>query len=286
MHPNEGLIELNIDTFLPSSSVRGRRTEEMELCAVLSHLFLPHILDKKELCVIPAKYVWRLYIDILIINCDGNILDICALVIRHALDTLILPKLTPVVQEHSTSNGIKHTNRLEEAEIGQSKAGSKVSDDFLLDSDIANSVCPKGIQNCPVLVTVYLLPKELNDELLPSLHNVQSRSSIKRVKKRSATLMIADARYEEEVCASAKVSVSVDPHGQICGVHKYGSLSGLPSSTSSYSIGFAMLHEVTNVAIATARNVFSMLKNAESTRAGHSQYHGLGDLLKGQFELR
>jgi exosome complex RNA-binding protein Rrp42 (RNase PH superfamily) len=149
----------------------------------------------------------------------------------------------------------------------------------MLDGDIANSVCPDegGVLDCPVVLTVCLIPVNANDI-----------ASVRRVKKKNESVMIIDACRQEERCASTKISISVDGKGNVCGVHKYGSSSVLGNSLGN--IKFEMLPQIQNVAISCSQSVFAMLKKSHDDNGAGK---GLGNaedvysnFFRSQFELQ
>lgn len=50
--------------------------------------------DLKDLCIVPDKLAWVLYCDMVCINNDGSLVDICIISLMASLKTLSLPKVT------------------------------------------------------------------------------------------------------------------------------------------------------------------------------------------------
>jgi len=181
---------------------------------------------------------------------------------------------------------------------------NNVSNELMLDSDVAHSVRPEGVENCPIVVTVLLLPKFVGDDMgrhclatLPQRSNdtttAGGSSAIQKVKKRTDSIMIVDASRQEEACASTKVSVSVDPSNRICGVHKYGSSSSTAALTGGGGGGtmpFELLTKVGNIAIATSKRITQSFQGGEvqdgGKSCGYDASQQYGNLLRGNFELR
>jgi len=299
LQPDEGIIELHVDT-LPSfsgstgSSQKNQRIEEMELKSILNDLFLPYIVNKKDLCVIISKYVWRLHVDLVILCCDGCVVDVCSMVIRSALQNLILPTVTPVTKYIQPIQGGREYGNA-------SSTRGKVSDDILLDGDVKHAVRLSSSSHCPIIVTIYLLEKVALEKESSTMATSSSSTTIHGIKiqKRGPISFIVDARSEEEVCACAKVSVGVDPDGNICGIYTYGNSSSLNSTPSSIARGsmgtipVATLHEITKVAVNASKTVFTMLQQNEKRRESSSNSRNnlivgqvFMDILKGCFELR
>ncbi len=131
--PKEGVVEVHVD-FLHSKNSPGAGDE---LESTLSSLLIPHLVDKKELCVAPEFYVWKLNVDIFVIaSAGGSLIDACSHGIDVALHQTLLPRLAVVPPE----------------------VGSRDSKPTIqVDSDIKAAKPILGVDNVPVIVTVSLL---------------------------------------------------------------------------------------------------------------------------------
>ena len=275
----------------------------MEVASTLSHLLLPHLLDRNRLVVLEGRYVWRLNIDILVTHCDGNLMDACSMVIWGAMQNLRLPHVVPIDKvnpitdgANSSSDRIYLINRHHVGPIDKvnpitdganSSSSKKVSDEIMLDSDIANSVVPEGVLDCPVVVTVCLIPAFEPSDKEDASTSTSTSNSLRKVKKKHNNVMIVDACRLEESCASTKVSISIDGSGNICGVHKFGTSSVL--GNSSGNIKFDQLPKIQNVALSCSRTTFAMLqKSREDGVNGTSTSSGniYDNFFRGQFELQ
>ncbi len=285
---HEGLIELNIDLLPFASSTssssmdrRNIRKEEMEITSTLMHLLIPHLVDKEQLVVVKGKYVWRLNVDVLVMHCDGNLMDVCSMAIWGAMQNLKLPSVVPVVP---FEDGGKECGSIT-VQTGKSGGGKKALDEIMLDGDIANSVIPKGVVNCPIVVTINLLPKYDSSKVV----NYTPRN----ITKQTDCVMVVDANRQEEACATTKVSVSVDPNGNICGVHKYGSSSivlGEGGSNVGGTIPFHVLAQVQNTAVSVSKKIFALLNesNSQSQKLGNgdAMLDNFSSFFRGHFELQ
>ncbi|MHA1302427.1 MAG: exosome complex protein Rrp42 [Candidatus Heimdallarchaeaceae archaeon] len=52
-----------------------------------------HCVDLSKLCIVPGKYVWILFIDMYVLNADGNLIDAATLGALAALATTKIPKV-------------------------------------------------------------------------------------------------------------------------------------------------------------------------------------------------
>jgi exosome complex RNA-binding protein Rrp42 (RNase PH superfamily) len=260
-----------------SSSRRKEREAESQITSLLQRLILPHAVNYTQLAILPGRYVWRLSIDIVVLRCDGCILDACSLALREGLYNTKLPCVKSAVMEGVTSD-------VEGGGFGGNNSGdgSNNKNDLIVDGDIKNAMPPPGVENCPLVVTVSVL-----SAFVPPPPNTASSSSSSQQRRhqplRRHYISIIDARTEEEVCASSHVCVSIDPCGLVCGVHKLGGSGGVGDSltadsqkegvaadnlndeimgvSSSSSMPLAMLGGVVASAAMASKNLYSLLND-------------------------
>lgn len=90
MSPDQGVVDLHVDTL----SAGTLRSELDRLEGLLTHLLVSHgeLVDLKALCILPGSYVWRLQIDVYVLNdAGGNLIDAASHTIRAALQSTRLP---------------------------------------------------------------------------------------------------------------------------------------------------------------------------------------------------
>jgi len=127
---DEGRVEFFVDCSANASPVfegRGGDNLALDIKGALTRTFCSGVLDLKSLCIIPGKTCWVLYIDALILECSGNLLDAISIAVKAALYDTRLPDLT-VIGEGA------------ERDI-------EVSDD-------PYDIIPLDVSNVPVLVTL------------------------------------------------------------------------------------------------------------------------------------
>jgi exosome complex component RRP42 len=186
--PQEGVVELHVD-FLHSETNNSGISDALE--TTLSTLFVPHLVDTRQLCIAPEYYVWKVNVDILIISASGgSLIDACSQGIHAALGQTLLPRLA-----------------VAPAEGGNAKDNKPV---LQVDSDIkaARPIIVGGMGNVPVIVTVSLL---------------------RDTQQRKRSILIVDATAEEETCSFAQIHVVLDrvqsgslSEPMICALHKAG----------------------------------------------------------------
>ena len=274
--PAEGTVELKVDLLPSGASASGgggrrKRTEEMEITAILTSLQLPHAVDRSALCVVPGKYVWRLAVDVLVLTCDGNVIDVCAMAIRAAIRGTVLPMVTPVVKAGDDNRAVTSAG-----------GRSNLSDDFIVDGDIAKAAVLPGSDQCPVVVTAFVLERE------KITSSGGGGSSSRRV---GGSVLIVDPVSDEEMCSTTRISVGVDPEGNICGVHKHGSAPVL-GDEGNYAgcLQLGSLLEVTDLAISSSKKLLEVMTGGHAESISEMTIEGgdpmSDDLLGGHFVLR
>jgi exosome complex RNA-binding protein Rrp42 (RNase PH superfamily) len=203
--------------------------------------------------------------------------------LRAALIDTRLPRVKAVI-DGDKDDGRGGKNEMMGGEFGGAGGGMGGKNDLLVDGDISRARPPPGATNCPLIVTVSVLraplPKSNNGSAI-----VQYRS-----------IPIVDARTEEEVCATTRVCVSVDPKGIVCGVHTLGGGGSALSDEEDAGCGrggslpLAMLGDVVTSAAMASRNLYSLLNDGDGrsckTKDVDNDGGGYGYLLKNHFLIR
>lgn len=102
--PNSGKIEFFVDCSANATPVfEGRGGEDLaiEISSVFQKAYRSFPLHK--LCIVPTKKCWLLYVDILILECGGNLYDAISLAVKAALHNTALPKTTDI---HTDGNNV------------------------------------------------------------------------------------------------------------------------------------------------------------------------------------
>jgi len=94
--PNDGLIVVNAE-LLPLSSPYAEAgppsMEAVELARVVDRgVRESQMVDTKALCITPAKLVYTVFVDVNIMNVDGNLFDAASYAVVAALKTSSMPK--------------------------------------------------------------------------------------------------------------------------------------------------------------------------------------------------
>ncbi|KAK2723255.1 exosome complex exonuclease RRP42-like [Artemia franciscana] len=94
----EGKIEFFVDcsaNATPEFEGRGGNEFGNLIAQHLSRAYgHPSVLDLETLCVVPEKYSWKIFVDILILQCGGNLFDAVSLAVKGALFNTEIPKIS------------------------------------------------------------------------------------------------------------------------------------------------------------------------------------------------
>eukprot|EP00088_Acartia_fossae_P019952 TRINITY_DN21684_c0_g2_i1.p1 TRINITY_DN21684_c0_g2~~TRINITY_DN21684_c0_g2_i1.p1 ORF type:complete len:292 (+),score=28.55 TRINITY_DN21684_c0_g2_i1:38-913(+) len=190
-HPDRGRIEFFVDCSAnasPAFEGRGGDNLAADISRVLARSYAsPEILNLKELCILPGKTCWILYVDILVLEVGGNLYDAVSMAVKAALFSTKVPVVTV-----STVDG-------GEPELDL--------------SDDPHKATRISVQNAPVLVSLSRIgnycvvdstPEEENCSSASLLFSVTPKGMLTAVKK------IGGGSFQQtSIQAAAKQAVSI-----------------------------------------------------------------------------
>ncbi|XP_011496199.1 PREDICTED: exosome complex exonuclease RRP42 isoform X2 [Ceratosolen solmsi marchali] len=95
--PGDGKLEFFVDcsaNATPSFEGRGGENLANEISNVLALAYQsPDAMDLTQLSILPHKKCWKLFVDILILECGGNLFDAVAIAVKAALYSTEIPKV-------------------------------------------------------------------------------------------------------------------------------------------------------------------------------------------------
>jgi len=94
-HPDRGRIEFFVDcsaNATPEFEGRGGQALADSLSSTLGRAY--NTFDTRCLCLLKGSQCWVLYVDILILECGGNLSDAVSMAVKAALYTTLVPKVT------------------------------------------------------------------------------------------------------------------------------------------------------------------------------------------------
>ncbi|XP_014218460.1 exosome complex component RRP42 [Copidosoma floridanum] len=96
-NPHAGKLEFFVDCSANATpSFEGRGGEELanEISSVLAFAYQsPDAMDLSQLSILPYKKCWKLFVDILILECGGNLFDTVGAAVKAALYSTEIPKV-------------------------------------------------------------------------------------------------------------------------------------------------------------------------------------------------
>jgi len=131
--PCDGDIEVSVECssslFTWEHNQRDAREDaSIEISGILRRLLVDSV-PLGSLCIMPSRFAWRIFVDVLVLKNNGGVLDAASFAVWSALDSARLPKLTAV-----------------EAQAG-------FDDDFVLDSS-AESATRLDTSRIPINLTL------------------------------------------------------------------------------------------------------------------------------------
>ncbi|XP_033217248.1 exosome complex exonuclease RRP42 [Belonocnema kinseyi] len=96
--PFEGKLEFFVDcsaNATPEFEGKGGDDIANEISHVLSRTYQsPQTFDLRSLSILPHKKCWKMFVDILILQCGGNLFDAVGVAVKAALNSTEIPKVT------------------------------------------------------------------------------------------------------------------------------------------------------------------------------------------------
>lgn len=101
--PEEGKIQFFVDcsaNAAPEFEGRGGEELAMEFSSTLQGAYRSRqAFNLKALSILPGQRCWKLYVDVLILECGGNLYDAVSLAVKGALFNTRLPKVAAAVMD-------------------------------------------------------------------------------------------------------------------------------------------------------------------------------------------
>jgi len=102
-NPDSGRMEFFLDcsaNATPEFEGRGGEDLASEITALLTRAYnCPNTMDYASMCVLPGQQCWLLYVDVLLLECGGNLFDAVSLAVKAALFNVKLPNVTMTKDE-------------------------------------------------------------------------------------------------------------------------------------------------------------------------------------------
>lgn len=155
---DEGRVEVSVEC-CPSASPefegRGGSNLNLELSRVLERaLTAPGVLDLKSLNLIEGKQCWVIFIDALVLDSTGNLLDALALASRAALSNVKIPRVNVIGKGDDVELEIDHEASItfDVASIPISVTFTMIGPLYVADASLQEEAC----SDCKI--TFFVLP--------------------------------------------------------------------------------------------------------------------------------
>ncbi|XP_075683190.1 exosome complex component RRP42 [Rhinoderma darwinii] len=106
--PKKGYLEFFVDCSANATpEFEGRGGEELgtEIANMLYKIFdNKSSIDLKSLCILPSEHCWVLYVDVLLLECGGNLFDTISIAVKAALFNTRIPKVRVLEDDEGTKD--------------------------------------------------------------------------------------------------------------------------------------------------------------------------------------
>ncbi|CAK9806599.1 Exosome complex component RRP42 [Anthophora quadrimaculata] len=96
--PNEGKLEFFVDcsaTATPVFEGKGGDDLATKISNTLTVAYQTrNVFDLRTLCILPHKKCWKIFVDVLILQCGGNLFDAVGIAVKAALNSTEIPRIT------------------------------------------------------------------------------------------------------------------------------------------------------------------------------------------------
>ncbi|XP_005348215.1 exosome complex component RRP42 isoform X1 [Microtus ochrogaster] len=106
--PNEGYLEFFVDcsaNATPEFEGRGGDDLGTEIANTLYRIFNnKSSIDLRSLCISPQEHCWVLYVDVLLLECGGNLFDAISIAVKAALFNTRIPRVRVLEDEEGSKD--------------------------------------------------------------------------------------------------------------------------------------------------------------------------------------
>ncbi|OWF55143.1 exosome complex component RRP42-like [Mizuhopecten yessoensis] len=212
---NKGRIEFFVDcsaNATPEFEGRGGEDLATDISNMLYRAYdCPNCFDLQQLCVIPDQQCWILYVDILLLECGGNLFDATSLAVKAALFNTSIPTVTVTKDEGvvdlEISDDPYDVQRLDMKSSPCIVTLSKVGHSHVVDASQKEECCTLArlIMGVTEKGTITALKKEGSGSLDPT--SIEDMMETGRRVGESLNKCLMDALAEEERQGTKKKSL-------------------------------------------------------------------------------
>ncbi|XP_022914313.1 exosome complex component RRP42 [Onthophagus taurus] len=151
--PNEGNIEFFIDcsaNATPNFEGRGGEDLATEISNCLAAAYKsPSAFDSTKLCILKGRKCWKIYVDILLLECGGNLYDAISIAVKAALWNTSIPHIKSTAidgnnVELDISEDLFDCDKLDISGAPLMVTLCKIGDQCVVDPTSAEEECSQG----------------------------------------------------------------------------------------------------------------------------------------------
>lgn len=151
--PKEGKLEFFVDcsaNATPDFEGRGGEHLAVQIANTLSAAYLsPVAFDLRKLCIVNGRKCWKFFIDILILECGGNLYDAVSLAVKAAIWNTQIPHIKKIDIdgnniELSVSDELYDCHRLDVTNAPVMVTVCKIGEKCIVDPNQAEEQCSVG----------------------------------------------------------------------------------------------------------------------------------------------
>lgn len=164
-----------------------------------------HAFDFKSLCILPKHQCWKLYVDILILQCSGNLYDAISLAVKCAMYNLRIPRVTSALLDGGNvdlvlSDDPSDCDRINASTLPILMTVSKIGDYCIVDPSVDEEICSTssavvGISGSKITTIKTISGGSFHPDTLNSLIDL----TISTAKVLNEKLMIALKQEERQI---------------------------------------------------------------------------------------
>lgn len=212
--PSEGRLEFFVDcsaNATPEFEGRGGEDLANEISRFLHRAYSAGALNLGDLCVLPGQQCWVLYIDILILECGGNLFDAVSLAVKAALHSTRIPSVRVAAMdggepELELSDDPFDTKRIDTINAPCIVTLSKIGNHFVIDPTVEEESCSSAslLVSVTAQQNVTAVRKVGSGSLHPDTLTTMLQTG-REVGSSLNTILLAKLKEEERLNPSQKV---------------------------------------------------------------------------------
>ncbi|KAJ8919845.1 hypothetical protein NQ315_006374 [Exocentrus adspersus] len=151
--PYEGKLDFFVDcsaNATPDFEGRGGEELAVQISNALSSAYRsPNVFDLRKLCILKGKKCWKLYVDILLLECGGNLFDAVSLAVKAALWNTQVPLVKQVDIDGNNinldvSDSLSDCQRMDVEKAPIMVTVCKIGERCVVDPNAAEEKCSVG----------------------------------------------------------------------------------------------------------------------------------------------